>query len=615
MSEHSNNEGYNQVHAEMSDDSGDTPAVDSSRKRDRSAFDAGDSRASSKEGGDNDDEEVELKEEEEEDGVDEESEEESADESEEDDVEDEADAGDTLFQGGDNDNEEVDLKEKEEVEEDGDDEESEEEEGDVEEESEGDEVEEHMEIEVDAGDPRASSKGSTNDNEEVELKEGEEWEKEWNKEWEKEDGDDDEESVEESEDYEVEGEMDDEAEAKTEDDTKEEESGEDESVYVGELSLHRSYLRRLLYQGVPEGQQTIERLHQKILEAKQAQIDAEVKAHNLASKVLKAKKQLDAAIKESAPDEEFMVKQHLEEFHDYCSKVLSDSNSRFRLPALEFHWNPASFDVSEAMGEWYNKFSTSDFSVKDAFPYLFADESCGGHHLVSFSKSVIHAAVASEWHTKVHKEDASLEEYYDGEFKYPCQGTNREFFNRVWNQLGSLKVDGVELFQNSLAGLVPVGYDFFVGKKGRGWYWEYKEQISRYYRAFGRILAHCILLKISISAQALPRLYMTKLFRGMDPLWHSYIFDALIKDVMGIVNLRMRNTERAKKLLLSRLGLEEKCWENERNFRRMIFNKYFGDGTSSFVSNLEDGISLGGKYSVLHMIRKTLAFLTSRLHS
>ena len=83
-------------------------------------------------------------------------------------------------------------------------------------------------------------------------------------------------------------------------------------------------------------------------------------------------------------------------------------------------------------------------------------------------------------------------------------GPTREFFSRIFDQLGAIKVDKIALFEMTKYGYMPVSDDKLESfSKDR----ETKDKIKNYYRAIGRIFAHCLVRRITISSNTLPVFY------------------------------------------------------------------------------------------------------------
>jgi hypothetical protein len=102
-------------------------------------------------------------------------------------------------------------------------------------------------------------------------------------------------------------------------------------------------------------------------------------------------------------------------------------------------------------------------------------------------------------------------------------GPTRQFFDQVWLQLGDLQVkmpnstNAVKLFAMTQGGLIPQPDDYLsqyflnmdnMGKDG------VMEKIRSYYRAVGRMMAHCMLLSsedfgpLTIASHTLPLFYL-----------------------------------------------------------------------------------------------------------
>eukprot|EP00934_Nitzschia_sp_Nitz4_P006706 Nitzschia sp. Nitz4//scaffold240_size29840//12430//15293//NITZ4_008018-RA/size29840-augustus-gene-0.27-mRNA-1//1//CDS//3329543750//6696//frame0 len=334
-----------------------------------------------------------------------------------------------------------------------------------------------------------------------------------------------------------------------------------------------------LIEGLRQEQRKMRDLERRLQQSDRAQ--AELKKYNedLANK-LRAEQQLKEQFKAKSeaiqtPEQEQDVKEQTQEFRKYSLKLMHNTKP----PSdLKINWTPATFDISEAMDEWYDRYYSRDIIPNDAaFPYLFAEE--GDDVRSSWSRQQINAVIVAKWNVVSHHEEEALKKYDEEERAEDGGGPTREFFNTIWNQMPSLNIEGVELFQRSNGGLVPVKSDFFVGKKN--------QECSTWLVSGNQLLILVFYVADLLSSDVL------ELFRGLDPSSPTYFSGPLIEDLMDIMDMENKNQD-PKKRLLRRLELKESEGD-ETLLRQKAKEVYFED---SSLSSIEEGITLGGKYGI-----------------
>jgi hypothetical protein len=102
-------------------------------------------------------------------------------------------------------------------------------------------------------------------------------------------------------------------------------------------------------------------------------------------------------------------------------------------------------------------------------------------------------------------------------------GPTREFFSQVWAQLGNLSIElpggsSFKLFEMEQGGWLPLKDEIFehrLEKLPKPEREDYRDQIRCYFRAIGRMLAHCLLLSpndfgpLVVPSHSLPLLYQS----------------------------------------------------------------------------------------------------------
>jgi hypothetical protein len=100
-------------------------------------------------------------------------------------------------------------------------------------------------------------------------------------------------------------------------------------------------------------------------------------------------------------------------------------------------------------------------------------------------------------------------------------GPTREFFSQVWAQLGNLSIElpgggTLNLFEMEPGGLLPKTDEYLEHRLENILEKEdYMEQIRCYFRAIGRMFAHCLLLSpndfgpLVVPSHSLPLLYQS----------------------------------------------------------------------------------------------------------
>lgn len=89
-------------------------------------------------------------------------------------------------------------------------------------------------------------------------------------------------------------------------------------------------------------------------------------------------------------------------------------------------------------------------------------------------------------------------------------GPTEEFFHEVFSQIGSLKVNGISLFEQTSGGYLPITDDFLKHKTSNK---STLEKIKSYYRAFGRMVSRRLLSNQTIQSNCIPSLYQKCEFR------------------------------------------------------------------------------------------------------
>ena len=164
-------------------------------------------------------------------------------------------------------------------------------------------------------------------------------------------------------------------------------------------------------------------------------------------------------------------------------------------------------------------------------------------------------------------------------------GPSREFFQKVWKQMGCLKVGSKRLFPVlSKAGYVPME-DTALEELGI----DGETKARAFFRAIGRMMSHCILLSernhgpITIAHSALPKLYQSLLLSGLSPENPIYNSSALVDHARDLIE---------KDNLIEYLGLEETDDPN-RALRDSIKDMYV-ESRKIATKSLREGLSIGG---------------------
>jgi hypothetical protein len=211
-------------------------------------------------------------------------------------------------------------------------------------------------------------------------------------------------------------------------------------------------------------------------------------------------------------------------------------------------------------------------------------------------------------------------------------GPTREFFSQVWAQLSDLSIklpggSSLKLFEKKQGGLLPLTDDYLehrLAKLGPERE-DYMDQIRCYFRAIGRMLAHCLLLSpndfgpVSVPSHSLPLLYqsgeckdfflwniqpstnmmllLSVLLRGFSPKDKEYLTGSLIDHICDLFDIDKSDHSKAYELLLKKLLPEElkDAPPEERNhhFRDKITELYI-ENRKIFIDNFNDGLTLGG---------------------
>lgn len=114
--------------------------------------------------------------------------------------------------------------------------------------------------------------------------------------------------------------------------------------------------------------------------------------------------------------------------------------------------------------------------------------------------------VQDQWRIQIEKEN----DLADVQGTVDQGGPTRFFFDRLWNQLADLEIrlpgdEAIELFERSNGGLKPVTDDTITNQLNVAKILKQEDretvesQVECYFRAFGRILAHCLLLRYNFA--------------------------------------------------------------------------------------------------------------------
>jgi hypothetical protein len=214
-------------------------------------------------------------------------------------------------------------------------------------------------------------------------------------------------------------------------------------------------------------------------------------------------------------------------------------------------------------------------------------------------------------------------------------GPTRQFFNEVNTQLGDLSVSiqmtkNVKLFESTPGGLLPLTDDMIKSKTAMAG--EEQEavvdQIKCYYRAVGRLMAHCIFQidnahgQLPILQHALPSFYKqgevndlwqcvkaedltssqlcSVLLRGVNPTDDEYLNGSLYLQAYDLLKPDdgTKTFEEKVELVCKRLGLvkDEGPEQNSLELRNCTDELYLKNRKIA-VESMRDGISLSGRWN------------------
>jgi len=169
-------------------------------------------------------------------------------------------------------------------------------------------------------------------------------------------------------------------------------------------------------------------------------------------------------------------------------------------------------------------------------------------------------------------------------------GPTEEFFHEVFSQIGSLKVNGISLFEQTSGGYLPVSDDvlkYKAEKSSEGTL----EKIKAYYRAFGRMVAHRLLLSQTIESNCIPSLYQKYLFKGLSPKDKEYKELSLFQDVCQCLNIDPPK----KETVYQRLAFGETNSHNIATVREKAYDLFIRQRQHIVLDSLKEGVSLNGE--------------------
>ena len=313
------------------------------------------------------------------------------------------------------------------------------------------------------------------------------------------------------------------------------------------------------------------------------------------------------------------------------------------------------FNSIRVFQEWYKAFLQKGYGAFDSsldpktFGFLFAPLTFSKRSEARIRQANLRSQISKTWEVSMQQDTNLLKQLGEATglgihvFQtYNKGGLPRYFFSRLWNQLGSLSIKipaesnkygvggrniYIALFESSQGGLLPITDERLTEiylKKMDEYDRENAElQIRSYFRAIGRILAHCMLKSIVVATHVLPELYKTGtcpfqdvlfglvthkcrpfsslsfllvvLLRGLDIENDEYPLGLLIDHAGSLLDVDYsKNDEPPEMLLQKKLGLDPDVHDS-LPLRKQI-KEIFVDNRRLSLEYLREGLTLGGKY-------------------